>query len=359
MAAGRNALAGRALLGLDTPQRKVVFWSYLALWCALKLTVYGSQHSPSAPAFSPAALLVLTCLLKLAAAVWMTAAEEYDPCAPRCSGCRNVLTKTRESSGLCLRYLLPAASYAVYDNLIFWNLARLDPATYGVLMQLRILVTALAWQTVFARRLTLLQWAGMGLITVACVLQKLHGAGSTAVHPGVSVAERRHANAVGVAGVLLQIACGVFSSIYNEKMLKKGDISLNLQNVYMYSYSVLCNFAILAATGQFTAALSAFHPGSFLSAGSGWVLAVAGLMSAIGIVTSLFLKHLDSVTKTIASAIELFGDAFLAWFFFGIPVNGATGVALVLASGGIVAYSAITRNPQHPETPANADTIDV
>eukprot|EP00756_Hemistasia_phaeocysticola_P046107 Hpha_TRINITY_DN19875_c0_g1::TRINITY_DN19875_c0_g1_i1::g.132052::m.132052 len=337
-------LAQRSFLGLDTPKRRYVFWSYLGLWCLLRLVIYGSQHSKTAPQYSPPALLVLSCLVKLGAAVWMTAAEEYDPCAPGCSGCRSVVQKTRESSDMCLRYVLPAFLYAVYDNLLFWNLSHLDPVTYGVLMQIRLFVTGFVWQVVFGRRLAPLQWAGILLITVACVLQKLHGAGGKVQPLSVSSEDHRGPGFYGLAGIFLQVGCGVFSSVYNEKMLKKGDISLNLQNVYMYSHSVLSNLVLLAATGQLPVVFEALRHSTYSGVHTFWVVSVAGLMGAIGIVTSLFLKHLDSVTKTIASAVELFFDAALAWCLFGIPVNAATLGALTLCSMGIMLYSTPPRS---------------
>lgn len=64
--------------------------------------------------------------------------------------------------------------------------------------------------------------------------------------------------------------------------------------------------------------------------------------AAIGIVTSLFLRSLNSILKTFASALELMFTAVLCWIIFDIPIDLYTVIAIAVVSGATFLYA---RNP--------------
>lgn len=85
--------------------------------------------------------------------------------------------------------------------------------------------------------------------------------------------------------------------MYNEFLLKGKDISMNLQNMFMYSNSILVNLTALAvgiggkSLGEAFAWHNlrlVFHP---------LVVLIILNSASMGIVTSMFLKHLSSVLK--------------------------------------------------------------
>ena len=61
--------------------------------------------------------------------------------------------------------------------------------------------------------------------------------------------------------------------------------------------------------------------------------------SILGIVTSLFLKKLNSILKAFASALELVFTALLSVPLLGIPLRLHTVLALVLLSIAVVMYA--------------------
>lgn len=61
--------------------------------------------------------------------------------------------------------------------------------------------------------------------------------------------------------------------------------------------------------------------------------------AAIGIVTSFFLKTLNSILKTFASALELVLTAVLSYVFFSIPIYLNTVLAIVTVMFAIYLYS--------------------
>lgn len=62
----------------------------------------------------------------------------------------------------------------------------------------------------------------------------------------------------------------------------------------------------------------------------------------VGIITSFFLKTLNSILKTFASAMELIFTATLCWILFNIPININTVISIAMVSFAVILYS---RNP--------------
>eukprot|EP00667_Euglena_gracilis_P018050 EG_transcript_19117 len=317
-----------ALLGLDSTPKKVVFVSYMALWCGLRLFVYGSKNSKSAPKYNSTSLLLVVCFAKLLMAVAMYLKSD--------GTAQDLCKKLQENRGLFLRYTLPAIAYVLYDNLTFVNLTFFDPVTYSILMQIRLVVTGLMWSVMFSKKLAPLAWGGLGLITLGCVVKE----SQRFFEPRTAGSAEAHLSSwtLGLVCIALQVLAGVFASVFNETLLKKQALlGVNLQNVCMYTHSIVANAAVLAFRGELGTALNPDNLAPILL--SPYVCPIALILASIGIVTSLFLKHLDSVRKSIASALEIFVDALLTWLIFGIPVGGATVLAVALVSGGIYLYS--------------------
>ena len=61
--------------------------------------------------------------------------------------------------------------------------------------------------------------------------------------------------------------------------------------------------------------------------------------SLVGIVTSLFLKNLNSILKAFASALELIFTAFLSFLLLGIPLRWNTILAVIVVSYAVVMYA--------------------
>ena len=64
--------------------------------------------------------------------------------------------------------------------------------------------------------------------------------------------------------------------------------------------------------------------------------------SLVGIVTSLFLKNLNSILKAFASALELILTAICSWLLLGIPLYWNTILAVCIVGYSVVMYA---KNP--------------
>lgn len=132
--------------------------------------------------------------------------------------------------------------------------------------------------------------------------------------------------------------CSCFAGVYNEYLLKDAgaDVHLMLQNIFMYLDCIVCNFIVLLLNGEAT---TAFSDSSLKSVFQPLVIAVMLNSSACGIVTSVFLKNLNSVLKTFASALEVIATAILCWIIFGIPVDIYTFISIAIVCYAIYLYA--------------------
>ncbi len=155
----------------------------------------------------------------------------------------------------------------------------------------------------------------------------------------------------------LQVCCSVFAGVYNEYIIKNvaGDnVDIMLQNVYMYIDSILCNLAFLGYQGHLT---TAFTPDALSTMLQMFVILIIVNNSMVGIVTSLFLKNLNSILKAFASALELIFTAFLSFLLLGIPLHWNTILAVTVVSYAVLMYAqnplktvpstTIGKNPDH------------
>lgn len=104
----------------------------------------------------------------------------------------------------------------------------------------------------------------------------------------------------------------------------------------MYLDSIVCNFFVILFSGEVS---SAFSSSSLESVFQPLVIAVMLNSSACGIITSMFLKNLNSILKTFASAIEIVFTAVLCWLIFGIAIDIYTFISIAIVSYATYLYA--------------------
>eukprot|EP00933_Yihiella_yeosuensis_P082957 TRINITY_DN97004_c0_g1_i1.p1 TRINITY_DN97004_c0_g1~~TRINITY_DN97004_c0_g1_i1.p1 ORF type:complete len:354 (-),score=50.93 TRINITY_DN97004_c0_g1_i1:211-1272(-) len=313
------------MLGLDTPLKQAIFAGYVSLWVASHLLVYSSQRSGEPP-YNTTSVVLLTELTKFCIALALYLTNDGD------IGLLAMVVK--KSWLLFAKYSVPALLYCFYNNLVYINLTAFDPGTYNVLMQLKIVLTAVIYQILFSKQLNRNKWYAIFLITAGCMVKesnKLFAASE----------DEKKANMLRWLLLLFQLSCSVFAGVYNEALLKDDGgpdtgVTTNVQNMFMYIQSVFWNAIFLMIDGKLGEAIS---PSNMSAVFSIRVLAIMAIMSSVGIVTGFFLKHLDSVLKAIAGAVEIVFTMVFAFIFFGTPMDALALAAAVLVGAGVALYS--------------------
>lgn len=88
----------------------------------------------------------------------------------------------------CCQVAVPAGLYAVQNNLLYLALSNLDPATYQVLYQLKVMTTALFSVLLLGKRLRNTQWLSLVMLMAGvCLVQlQLAQANRSAVDSDIS-----------------------------------------------------------------------------------------------------------------------------------------------------------------------------
>lgn len=111
----------------------------------------------------------------------------------------------------------------------------------------------------------------------------------------------------------------------------------------MYIDSIFCNIIAIILLTTFKNSVSDTFSNIGISASLQPKIILIMLNNAIvGIITSFFLKTLNSILKTFASAMELIFTAVLCWILFNIVINTNTVISIAMVSFAIILYS---RNP--------------
>lgn len=147
--------------------------------------------------------------------------------------------------------------------------------------------------------------------------------------------------------ILLQTVCSCLAGVYNEYLLKNPGANINMfvQNVFMYLDSIFCNIILLFVQGDLNEVLSFDNLSKIFRYK---ILLIMINNAAVGIITSFFLKTLNSILKTFASALELIFTAVLSFILFGIPVYVNTMLSIFTVLFAVYLYSQNpVQNTQH------------
>lgn len=266
---------------------------------------------------------------------------------------------------MLLAYLVPASLYCLYNNLAFRNLMHFDPTTYFLLLQLRVFITGVLFQFIFKKYLSGKQWLSLLLLTCGCMVKQVNLDFLTNYSYGEIEATNNVTQKSAASGgdffnnivnvnfvfIMIQNVSSCLAGVYNEYLLKNRgkDMNIYTQNAFMYVDSIISNLILIMFTGSIT---SAFTRDRLVEIVRPSVLIIAINNALIGIVTSFFLKYMNSILKTFASAIELVFTAVLCRFIFSIPIQLNTVLSITIVSIAVFIYSQNpVNNTRQPSTP--------
>lgn len=211
-----------------------------------------------------------------------------------------------------MRVLIPASLYALQNNLAFYALNNLDPASYQVAYQLKILTTAIFSVLIVEKRIRQKQWIALSLLFAGITLVQLpqdeaHVIKSTKL--AVSHEQNR------LLGLLAVIACCMssgFSGVYFERLIKlnpKQDLWIrNLQ------LAILC--LAMSSIAMFYQDYEAIKTNGLLQGYSRIVWILVFLQAFGGLIVAAVVKHADNILKGFATSLSIIFSTLLSFYLF-------------------------------------------
>eukprot|EP00742_Colponemidia_sp_Colp-10_P013477 GILJ01015223.1.p1 GENE.GILJ01015223.1~~GILJ01015223.1.p1 ORF type:complete len:293 (-),score=24.58 GILJ01015223.1:500-1312(-) len=220
---------------------------------------------------------------------------------------------------------VPALLYVVVNLLIFYNLTVFDAPTYRILINVRVLITAILVQVIFRKRLLPLQWLALFMLVV--------GLGIT---QGGHIALSSTSGVLCLLSLLTQASCSALAGVYFQWLVQRSEAQFPFwqRSVYVYFYGAVVN-AIFFVGKRCWSSSDEFLGFSFSRA----TCLVLFIQTVAGLSTALLLRHLDAVAKEFAGSLEVVAVAAGAWFLFGVPITYHLVAGFVLVSCSLWLYN--------------------
>ncbi|KAF9572571.1 hypothetical protein EC968_009714 [Mortierella alpina] len=257
---------------------------------------------------------------------------------------------------------IPAMLYAIQNNLQYVASHALDPSTFQVTYQLKILTTALCSVLLLNRTLPALKWMSLVMLTAGIALVSLeesnHRAGkgkdadpeSAPSALGGLLEEQKNGalyNAaaaapsndrpelfVGLLAVLIACVLSGLAGVYFEKILKNTQASIWLRNIQLSFFSL--PFSLLAVylkDGEGVTEQGFFAGYDML------VIAAIACQSAGGLIVAVVVKYADNILKGFATSISIVISAIASVALFGSHIGRIFILGTALVLGATYMYS--------------------
>lgn len=206
-----------------------------------------------------------------------------------------------------IKVLIPASLYALQNNLAFYALNNLDPATFQVAYQLKILTTAIFSVLLVHKRIRRKQWLALLLLFIGVSLVQLP-----------SKSDNKHDEPIGknrLLGLLSVVICCMssgFSGVYFERLIK-----LNAkQSLWIRNFQLAIFCLIISAIGMLYQDYKAIRLHGFFQGYSITTWLVVFLQAFGGLIVATVVKHADNVLKGFATSISIILSTLLSLCLF-------------------------------------------
>ncbi|XP_038652194.1 probable UDP-sugar transporter protein SLC35A4 [Scyliorhinus canicula] len=227
-----------------------------------------------------------------------------------------------------LPFAVPASLYAINNNLVVHMQHHMDPVTFQVLSNLKIAATATFYSLLLRQRLPMLKWLALFLLMVAGACH----AGALRGHPGeVEPAVNTHLYITPWGAVAVIVYCSIsgLSAVYTERALKSQPLSLNLQNLFLYTFGVAVNSIVHAASTAGS---------NFFEGYSAWVVLIIATQALNGLLMSFVMKYNNNITRLFIISCSMLVNVTLSVLLFNLQLTPLCFVAVGLICIAIHLY---------------------
>lgn len=225
-------------------------------------------------------------------------------------------------------FIVPSLIYMVHNNVQFFFLKYVDPATYQILGNLKIVTTGLLLRLALRRQLSRLQWMALLLLMAGAATSQINTDCSSGTTQSVL-----HAPIMGYVFGVISALLSAVAAVYTEWVLKKNNDTLYWQNMLLYGFGCLFNFLNLAhskaASGGGLDILRGYGPITWL---------VVANLAFSGLLVSWVMKFADSIVKVYATSLAMLLTTLVSITFFALQPTLQMGLGIVVASCSVVLY---------------------
>ncbi|CAH8657519.1 unnamed protein product [Dicrocoelium dendriticum] len=240
---------------------------------------------------------------------------------------------------IVLPFTVPAVLYAVNNNLGMYLQLEMDPATYQVLGNFKILSTATLFRLIIKRPISTIQWFSLLLLLIAGFAHSyanLFTKNSFVSSTFVDVVHTMHITTLGI--ILISIYCTIsgLSGVYTEYVMKqRAQMNIHLQNALLYIFGVLVN------TVMYFYDVHRAYESDFWNLTKGfsiwtWLLIVT--QAICGIFMGFVMKFATNITRLFIISSAMIVTTFMAMLVFGLRLDALYIVSFLLVTLALYLY---------------------
>ncbi|CAF0730775.1 unnamed protein product [Adineta steineri] len=226
-----------------------------------------------------------------------------------------------------LPYSIPAILYFLNNNLAVHMQLHMDPASYQILSNFKIITTAILYRLIIKQKLTKRQWFALTLLFFggfAYSLGTLKNSSfiSKTIVDSTLVMREMYIRPLGIPMIIIYCSISGLAGVYNEWILKKNFTeSLHLQNIFLYTYGTIFNLIpaisiIITRNSQNGNSYSdLFHGFSFYT----WLIVFTQALN--GLFMSVVIKYSSNIIRLFVISFSLIVTTVLSFFIYHINFN--------------------------------------
>ena len=224
-----------------------------------------------------------------------------------------------------LPYSIPAILYFINNNLTVHMQLQMDPASYQILANFKIFTTAVLYRLIMKQKLSRKKWFALSLLFLGGIAYSLGTLkNSSFVSKKITstsiIMPEMYIHPWGMPMIAIYCTISGLAGVYNEWILKKHYTeSLHLQNLYLYSYGTLLNFAPAMTSAMFIrkgqSSWNLFRGFTLYT----WLIVLTQALN--GLFMSVVIKHSSNIIRLFVISFSLIVTAILSWLVFHIHFN--------------------------------------
>ncbi|OMJ12677.1 UDP-galactose transporter [Smittium culicis] len=227
------------------------------------------------------------------------------------------------------KMVIPAFLYTLQNNLQYRAVSLLDPATFQVSYQMKILTTALFSVVLLKTILGAVKWSSLLMLTAGIALVQLDSSSASTASSTPSAKMGTIKKFEGLVAVGIACLLSGLSGVYFELVLKTTKKSVWLRNLQLSIYSLIpATIGILLVDGSEISQKGFFYGYTI------WTFGSIMCQSLGGLVVAVVVKYADNILKGFATSISIILSCILSiWIFdFKVTLTFTLGTILVVYS---------------------------
>lgn len=236
-------------------------------------------------------------------------------------------------------------SLVIQNNLQFVAASNLEPSTFQVSYQMKILTTAAFSVALLRKQISTRKWLALLALALGVGIVQIQSGGGSHGHEGNGHVMHPWK---GFAAVIAACFTSGLAGVYFEMVLKGSKADLWVRNVQLSLFSLVPAMVPIVATWS-TEDGSGFFSNIFANFGP-WAWATVVVQVFGGLVTAVVIKYSDNILKSFATSLSIVLSflASVALFHFNITPS------FVLGSSTVLAATWLYNKPEVPKDPSSS-----